>query len=306
MTIHPSLIEKVSLDAREHNADVAADIKRSFAYVGPVTVTSHEEAADAPARNDLRLVCRMGRPYWTDEGDGAEMWDVMRSWLEGKAYKVASTMANFNTSRAEHGHQTVHYDRVELDMKPYALGIALTQDDCLPAVDELAARFRELLLAGVIPADARGVEMPGAASLAEQRAAAEAQAKAAAAAAAEGQVPAEGEAAASAEEGAQEEVASPLDEALAAAGVASAEPAGAPEPASAPAAGEEPADAAAPAEGEEPADPTARTPEEAAKPAKPAVAHVSDNLASVDTRVWDVLLADGSTRQLDSASGEWL
>lgn len=285
MTIHPSLIEKVSLDAREHNADVAADIKRSFAYVGPVTVTSHEAKEGEPVRNDLRLVCRMGRPYWTDEGDGAEMWDVMRTWLEGKAYKVASTMANFNTSRAEQGHQTVHYDRVELDMKPYALGIALTQDDCLPAVDELAARFRELVLAGVVPADARGVEMPGAASLAEQRAAAAEQAKAA-----EDQTPA-------AEEGQPAEAAeatpSPLDEALAAAGVAAAEPA------------ETPADGAAadgaPAEGKEPA--KAAEPAPAAKPALP---HASDNLESVDTRVWDVLLADGRTRQLDSATGEWL
>ena len=302
MTIHPSLIEKVSLDAREHNADVAADIKRSFAYVGPVTVTSHEAKEGEPVRNDLRLVCRMGRPYWTDEGDGAEMWDVMRTWLEGKAYKVASTMANFNTSRAEHGHQTVHYDRVELDMKPYALGIALTQDDCLPAVDELAARFRELVLAGVIPADVRGVEMPGAASLAEQRAAAAEQAKAG-----EGQasVAEEGQPAEAAE--AAGDAPSPLDEALAAAGVAAAEPAGASKPAETPtdAAAAVPTDGPAtdeaPAEGEGPA-----LVAEPAPAAKPALPHVSDNLASVDTRVWDVLLADGSTRQLDSAAGEWL
>ena len=102
MLIHPSLIEKVNLDSREHNADVAADIKRSFAYVGPITVVSHEPCApEAPVNNEMRLICRMSRPYWTSEGEGDQMWDAMRTWLEAKAYKVASTIANFNKSRSE-------------------------------------------------------------------------------------------------------------------------------------------------------------------------------------------------------------
>ena len=71
MLIHPSLIEKVSLDSREHNADVAADIKRSFAYVGPITVVAHEPSApEVPVNNEMHLICRMSRPYWTSEGDG--------------------------------------------------------------------------------------------------------------------------------------------------------------------------------------------------------------------------------------------
>ena len=54
MLIHPSLIEKVSLDSREHNADVAADIKRSFAYVGPITVVAHEPSApEVPVNNEM-------------------------------------------------------------------------------------------------------------------------------------------------------------------------------------------------------------------------------------------------------------
>ena len=169
MLIHPSLIEKVSLDSREHNADVAADIKRSFAYVGPITVVAHEPSApEVPVNNEMCLICRMSRPYWTSEGDGDQMWDAMRTWLEAKAYKVASTIANFNKSRSEAGHQTVDYDRVELDMKPYAFGIACAQGDELPDVVAVASRVRELLAQGVLPADMAGIEAPAAASLAEQ------------------------------------------------------------------------------------------------------------------------------------------
>ena len=356
MLIHPSLIEKVSLDSREHNADVAADIKRSFAYVGPITVVSHEPCApEAPVNNEMRLICRMSRPYWTSEGEGDQMWDAMRTWLEAKAYKVASTIANFNTSRSEAGHQTVSYDRVELDMKPYAFGIACAQGDELPDVVAVASRVRELLAQGVLPADMAGIEAPAAASLAEQVEKARVQAEAAAVAAvagegeltgevaatavdggaAEGGEPAGGEAAGESElaggksagtqadEAAEEEAAqAQVEPADGEAAEAQAAPAKAAEAQAAPAeslklsgdkqsacddAAEHPAEDAVSAEGGEPAGKDVPASEE--QPAEPEVParlkHASDNLGSLDYTMWDVRLADGTVRTLDSVAGTW-
>ena len=345
MLIHPSLIEKVSLDSREHNTDVAADIKRSFAYVGPITVVSHEPAApEAPVNNEMRLICRMSRPYWTSEGEGDQMWDAMRTWLEAKAYKVASTIANFNTSRSEAGHQTVSYDRVELDMKPYAFGIACAQGDELPDVVAVASRVRELLAQGVLPADMAGIEAPAAASLAEQVEKARVQAEAAAAAAvagegeltgevaatavdggaAEGDEPAGGKSAGTqADEAAEEEAAEvkvePADGEAAEAQAAPVKPA---EAQVAPAeslrlagdkqsacddAAEHPAEDAVSAEGGEPAEKNVPASEEQpAEPEAPArLKHASDNLGSLDYTMWDVRLADGTVRTLDSVAGTW-
>lgn len=346
MLIHPSLIEKVSLDSREHNADVAADIKRSFAYVGPITVVAHEPSApEVPVNNEMRLICRMSRPYWTSEGDGAQMWDAMRTWLEAKAYKVASTIANFNKSRSEAGHQTVSYDRVELDMKPYAFGIACAQGDELPDVVAVASRVRELLAQGVLPADMAGIEAPAAASLAEQVENARVQAEAAAAAATaagEGEavqgeadeaqgtpieadedqgaeaaaVPAEG-AEIQANEATEGEVAQAKGESADDEGAeAQAVPAKAAEAQAAPAeslklsgdkqsacddAAEQPAENAEDAEKDVPAGD-----EKPAEPEAPArLKHASDNLASLDYTMWDVHLADGSVRTLDSVAGTW-
>ena len=300
MLIHPSLIEKANLDAREYNADVAADIKRSFTYVGPITVGSHEEDGDdAPVRNEMHLICRMSKPYWTSEGDGDQMWDAMRTWLEAKEYKVKSTIANFNKSRAEKGHQTVDYDRVELDMKPYAFGIACPEDDDLADFTAIASRVRELLATGVLPADMLGIEAPSAASLAEQseRAHAEAAARAEAqaqAAAQEAAVQVEGAGAAGPEgEGAGDEAVTQGASAQAAAGGA----------------GEKPADAAS-----DPAAQTAEAPADDAQavaspepaPATPArLPHASDCLANIDYTLWDVRLADGTVRTLDSVAGSW-
>ena len=351
MLIHPSLIEKVSLDSREHNADVAADIKRSFAYVGPITVVSHEPCApEAPVNNEMRLICRMSRPYWTSEGEGDQMWDAMRTWLEAKAYKVASTIANFNKSRSEAGHQTVSYDRVELDMKPYAFGIACAQGDELPDVVAVASRVRELLAQGVLPADMAGIEAPAAASLAEQVEKARVQAEAAAAAAVAGEGELTGEVAAAvdgrvAEEGeptageselagdksvgtqadeaaegeAAEAKVEPADGEAAEALAAPVKPA---EAQVAPAeslrlagdkqsacddAAEHPAEDAVSAEGGEPAEKNVPASEEQpAEPEAPArLKHASDNLGSLDYTMWDVRLADGTVRTLDSVAGTW-
>lgn len=358
MLIHPSLIEKVSLDSREHNADVAADIKRSFAYVGPITVVSHEPGVpEAPVNNEMRLICRMSRPYWTSEGEGDQMWDAMRTWLEAKAYKVASTIANFNKSRSEAGHQTVSYDRVELDMKPYAFGIACAQGDELPDVVAVAARVRELLAQGVLPADMVGIEAPAAASLAEQVENARVQAEAAAAAAVVGEGELTGEIAATAVDGGVAEGGeSAVGEAAgecggkladgksagtqadeAAEGVAAqakvepvddegaeaqAVPAKAAEAQAAPAeslklsgdkqsacddAAEQPVEDAVSAEDGEPAEKDVPADDE--KPAEPEaparLKHASDNLASLDYTMWDVHLADGTVRTLDSVAGTW-
>lgn len=354
MLIHPSLIEKVSLDSREHNADVAADIKRSFAYVGPITVVSHEPIApEVPVNNEMRLICRMSRPYWTSEGEGDQMWDAMRTWLEAKAYKVASTIANFNKSRSEAGHQTVSYDRVELDMKPYAFGIACAQGDELPDVVAVASRVRELLAQGVLPADMAGIEAPAAASLAEQVENARVQAEAETAAAVVGEGELTGEIAATAVDGGVAEggesavgecgdklaggksAGTQADEAAegeaAQAKVepaddegaeAQAVPAKAAEAQAAPAeslklsgdkqsacddAAEQPVEDAASAEGAEVAGEDASASDK--KPAEPEapvrLSHASDNLASLDYTMWDVRLADGTVRTLDSVVGTW-
>ena len=360
MLIHPSLIEKVSLDSREHNADVAADIKRSFAYVGPITVVSHEPCVpEAPVNNEMRLICRMSRPYWTSEGEGDQMWDAMRTWLEAKAYKVASTIANFNKSRSEAGHQTVSYDRVELDMKPYAFGIACAQGDELPDVVAVASRVRELLAQGVLPADMAGIEAPAAVSLAEQVEKARVQAEAAAAAAVAGEGELTGEVAATAVDGGVVEGGEPAvgeaagesemaagksemaagesemaagksagtqaDEAAEGeAAQAKAEPADgeSAEAQAAPAeslrlagdkqsacddAAEQPAEDAVSADSVEPAGKDVpageEQPTESETPAR--LKHASDNLGSLDYTMWDVRLADGTVRTLDSVAGTW-
>ena len=59
--------------------------------------------------------------------------------------------------------------------------------------------------------------------------------------------------------------------------------------------GGEPAEKNVPASDEQPAEPEA--------PAR--LKHASDNLGSLDYTMWDVRLADGTVRTLDSVAGTW-
>lgn len=233
--IHPSLIEKISLDTRESNQTLIDDLKRSYPYVGPVSVTTH--AASDPACNVMKLIVRMSKPYWAADEQGAQMWEAVSEWLDGKMYKVGSTMANFNKSREEKGQQTVTFGRLELDMKPYLFGVMLAGNDTLPEAEELVGRFRDLLNAGVISGEIKGVEMPSATSWASQYEAAK----------------------------------KPAEEA------------------------------------EEPpvSESEAACDEEAPEVEKDA-ANERVIVADVDYRLWDVVFADGTVRQLDSVAGQWM
>ena len=281
--IHPSLIEKISLDAREGNRAVIDDLKRSYPYVGPVTVTTH--AATDPACNVMKLIVRMSKPYWTADEQGTAMWEAVSSWLDGKMYKVGSTMANFNKSRAEKDQQTVTFGRLELDMKPYLFGIMLAGDDTLPEAEDLVGRFRELVNAGVIEGVVARGELTSAACWAAQYAAAEEAAPAAVAAeaeAAEGAVVAEGVEVVEPAAAAEGMEALGVEEAAGAEGEGVAE------------GGEEAA-----AETGEPVAGEASAAEEPAAAPKVVVPNVSYG-------IWDVVFADGSVRQLDSVAGAWL
>ena len=231
------------------------------------------------------------------------------------------------------------------------------QGDGLPDLVAVAARVRELLAQGVLPADMAGIEAPAAASLAEQveNARVQAEAETATAVVGEGELTSEiaatavdggaaeggesavGEAAGEcggkladgksagtqADEAAEGEAAQakvePADDEEA---EAQAVPAKAAEAQAAPAeslklsgdkqsacddAAEQPVEDAVSAEDGEPAEKDAPAGgEQPAEPEVPArLKHASDNLASLDYTMWDVRLADGTVRTLDSVAGTW-
>ena len=91
--VRPSLILQMDLDERTCSDEVIAGIKRSYSYVAPTTVATHEPG-EGPARNVMRFRIRLHRPYWDKSYPDAEkLWSgMMPTWLRNMFYKVSSTI----------------------------------------------------------------------------------------------------------------------------------------------------------------------------------------------------------------------
>lgn len=171
--IRPSLILQMNLDESVYDEEVVAEIKRSYSYVAPTTVTGHETGAGKP-ENTMRFLVRIHRPYWRHEDDGAdELWDeVMLKWLKNMVYKVSSTMVAYNRVRRESGQPQLIFDWLEVEFSDMVLSMRLNADCSLEehGAVELADRVRTLANDGVFGEGVSCVRVPSRASYEAQAA----------------------------------------------------------------------------------------------------------------------------------------
>lgn len=267
--IRPTLILQMNLDESVYSDDVVAEIKRSYSYVAPAVVQSHE-TGDAAPENVMRFLVKIHRPYWRSSEEGAdELWnEVMRKWLKNMVYKVSSTMVAYNRQRRLRFESQLVFDWLEVEFADVTLSMRLNADCSLEehGAVELAERVRTLVNDGVLEGEIACVRVPSRASYEAQLAAVEA---------------------ARAEEAAAETA----DEAE-----AGEEPAEAAEAA-------EMAEAVEAPEGAEeaPVEEAAAEAEEAEPQPEPEPVNFD-----IDTTVWGIEYADGTVREFDSSKDEFV
>lgn len=198
--VRPSLILRMDLDDRLFNDEAIANIKRSYSYVAPSLVCSHEPADADRVENVMRFMIKLHRAYWdTSDAEASELWQaVMPKWLHNMFNKVSNTITASNKVSAEEGLQGTDYAWLELEFGENALVALKTASDSSFPEDgvELVERVRNLMGDNVFGEGVACVRIPSRASYEAQLAAAkEAQAAAEQAAQAEGDcVQVEGEA----------------------------------------------------------------------------------------------------------------
>lgn len=183
--VRPSLILQVDLDERTCSDEVIAGIKRSYSYVAPTTVATHEPG-EGPARNVMRFRIRLHRPYWDkNDPDAEKLWSgMMPTWLRNMFYKVSSTIVAAAKMSRKQGDPVLEYAWVELEFGDNALVAVKTADDS--SIPEEAVgwveRVRDLMGEGAFGDEPLAcVRIPSLASLERQRALALAELEAAAA-----------------------------------------------------------------------------------------------------------------------------
>lgn len=170
--VRPSLILHADIDEREYNDDLVASLKRSYAYVSPMVVASHEPAAD-DVENVLRYDIRMYRAYW-DESDpeAAAQWDeVMPKWLHNMFYKVSSTITASNKMSSTHRTKPLYFAWTELQFGDNVTFAFKTKEDC--SLDDTYLEFvqqgRRLMNDGTFGSDVAAIRIPSRASYEQQK-----------------------------------------------------------------------------------------------------------------------------------------
>lgn len=175
--VRPSLILRMDLDERLFNDETVAGIKRSYSYVAPSVVSSHEPADPNYAENNMRFMVKLHRAYWDcNDAEAQQLWEnVMPKWLHNMFNKVSNTITAANKVCAEEGTQGMDYAWLELEFGENALVVLKTaSDSSLPADGvETFERVRELMCAGKFGEDIACVRIPSRASWEAQLAAAE-------------------------------------------------------------------------------------------------------------------------------------
>lgn len=197
--VRPSLILRMDLDDRLFNDEAIANIKRSYSYVAPSLVCSHEPADADRVENVMRFTIKLHRAYWdTSDAEASELWQaVMPKWLHNMFNKVSNTITASNKVSAEEGLRGTDYAWLELEFDENALVALKTASDSSFPEDgvDLVERVRNLMGDNVFGEGIACVRIPSRASYEAQLAAAkEAQAAAEQAAQAERAAQAEGEA----------------------------------------------------------------------------------------------------------------
>lgn len=306
--IRPSLILCMDLDSRLYSDEAVADIKRSYSYVAPSVVQSHEPADETRVENVLRFRIIMHRAYW-DKNDAAaqELWaNVMPKWLHNMFYKVSNTITASNKVHTERGEATSDYAWLELEFGENALMAIKTQSDSSfpDAAEDMVEQVRDLYAAGTLGEGVACVRIPSRESYEAQLAAAEEEAARAAAEAAEqARIEAEAKAAVAGEAYAAEQ-----GEALAGLEAQAAQMAADDDLVvqTLAEAGEEAREEEAAAAGDAAADTAeANTTDTDAGETAEEQAFVAPKLPAfdIDYRTWGIEYADGSVRAFDSETG---
>jgi hypothetical protein len=172
-TIRPTLLLRMSLDAEQFDEPLTASLKRSYLYIAPLTITSHERQGDSP-ENMIRFLVRLPRSYWWSFEEGAdELWrEVMLKWLENIFYKLSNNLVSYNKVAREKGDAEVPFSWLELEFKDLVVALRLQSDSSIPASAlELVDRARTYSNSGVLGASdiqAARVRIPSRSSFAAQ------------------------------------------------------------------------------------------------------------------------------------------
>ncbi len=169
---HPSLILRMSIDERDHTDSLRDEIRRTYSYVAPSVVSTHEPQDD-DLENILQYDIKLRMPYW-DETDAQQqaVWEAgITKFLRNMIIKVDNTVRAANETYAERGRNPICYTWMEFKFADNARMAFKTGKICTLDARRVATieEIRHLMVTGQLGQDIACVRVPSQASYQAQK-----------------------------------------------------------------------------------------------------------------------------------------
>ncbi len=174
MEPRPSGTMILDIDEELATKDTRLEIKRSYPHVGNALIRTHKVEEGEPHGNVMSLLAMVSKEYMDDSEESQSYWDeIMERWIHSMFYNLGNCMQIYNRRQREIDGIELYFDRLELELqnREYILGFGLDSVSNIPAdTATLATACRNALVSGKLGEGVKHVEMPSKQSAELQRA----------------------------------------------------------------------------------------------------------------------------------------
>lgn len=173
MKPYPSNLIVFDVDERSFSEDLKLDIIRSWTHIGEILVRTHAGTEDGPACNVIRVKVKYGTRRYLQAGnpEADDNWSQrIEQHLLSSMRKISSNAIAFNRRRRKDGLDELSLDLIEFELERGALTLAwhLDSNGALPVeCAHMATEIRAALATGTLGQAVR-VVAPSQASWSEQ------------------------------------------------------------------------------------------------------------------------------------------
>ena len=166
----PSLMLLLDVDQPLVSQETRLEINRCWAHVSPTVLRGHETPEGEQPENIARFLVKFGTNHYLKSSfAGAdETWnDTMEHWLYSMFHKVGNNMKIFNRRQREEHLTELYFDKLEVNMEDDAAIVTVrldSQSDIVPETAYMITHVREALNAGLLGEGPVRVLMPSEAS----------------------------------------------------------------------------------------------------------------------------------------------
>lgn len=177
MEPRPSGTMILDIDEALATEQTRLEVKRCYPHVGNALIRTHEVEEGQPHKNVMKLLAMVSKEYMDDSQDAQDYWDeIMERWIHSMFHNLGNCMKIYNRRQRKEDGIELYFDFLDLELqnRTYTISFALdSNSDIKPDTASMATKCRNAMVKGELGEGVVHVVMPSAKSLKIQKAAGE-------------------------------------------------------------------------------------------------------------------------------------